>query len=297
MSSAAPYGGGPLSTRRFFFSVRIAKASSSNDGCDDHFGEHSDECVGQRCGHGAVEGNDAAERADRVTRVGVDVGVGDVVGHRHAARVGVLDDHARGTIETLHQTPRGLRVEQVEVAHLFATVLHRIVPPTPPPIDAITRAGLMRVLSIPQRLRPDRREVHRVGENGVVEPRGDLRVVRGDPGECIACQPAFGRGTDRPVGAQFVEHDAVVGGVDDNGDELVVLGGGAHHRRAADVDQVDARVAGKRIQVAHHQIDRLDPVFSHVVAVRRFGRDRRAGLRESSDEVSRRGGRESRARR
>ena len=109
------------------------------------------------------------------------------------------------------------------------------------------------------------------GSGSVVEPRRDLRVVRGDPRERIACETAFGRCADRSVGTQFVEHDAVVGGVDDHGDELVVLGCGTHHRRAADVDQLDARIAGERIQVAHHQIDRLDPVLRHVGLVRRLG--------------------------
>ena len=47
----------------------------------------------------------------------------------------------------------------------------------------------------------------------------------------------------------------------------VVLGRRPHHRRAADVDQLDARVAGERVQVDDDEGDRLDAVLVEVAPV------------------------------
>ena len=63
----------------------------------------------------------------------------------------------------------------------------------------------------------------------------------------------------------------IVRGLDDDGDIVVVLRGGADHRRAADVDVLDAvLVAGalgdrrlERIEVDHEQVDRRDAVRLH----------------------------------
>jgi hypothetical protein len=62
----------------------------------------------------------------------------------------------------------------------------------------------------------------------------------------------------------------VVGRVDHHADVGVVLRRGAHHRRAADVDQLDARVAAERVEVDHDQVDRLDAVVGHVGLVLRL---------------------------
>jgi hypothetical protein len=115
------------------------------------------------------------------------------------------------------------------------------------------------------------RQIHGVGQRRVVEPCCDLCVVRGDACEGVARETAFRHRADRAVGTKLLEHNRVVGRIDDHGDELVVLGGCAHHRRTPDVDQFDARVTGKRIQVAHHEIDRLDPVLGHVGLMRGLG--------------------------
>jgi len=49
-----------------------------------------------------------------------------------------------------------------------------------------------------------------------------------------------------------------------------VLGGGPHEGRPADVDQLDAGVRGERVQVDHHQVDRLDAVLCHLRRVVRL---------------------------
>ena len=73
----------------------------------------------------------------------------------------------------------------------------------------------------------------------------------------------------------FGDQLGVIGGVDDDGDESVVLGRGADQGRAADVDVFDAIVeTGARlnrrlegIQIDHQQIDGADGVFLHRLLV------------------------------
>ena len=57
--------------------------------------------------------------------------VGEVVGHRDAARVGVLDDArpAGSVAEVVHEPPRGVGVVQVEVRQREPAVLLHVVPP------------------------------------------------------------------------------------------------------------------------------------------------------------------------
>ena len=80
---------------------------------------------------GSVERDDAAERRALVALERPLVRVGEVVGERDAARVGVLDDRDRGrfSAEVVHQPPRGVGVVEVEVAEREAGVLLDVVPP------------------------------------------------------------------------------------------------------------------------------------------------------------------------
>jgi hypothetical protein len=105
-----------------------------------------------------------------------------------------------------------------------------------------------------------------------VEPGDDRRVVLGGMGERVAGQSSAGAVGQRAVGAQLVDHRAVVGGVDDHAHMGVVLGRGAHHRRPADVDQLDARIGGERVEVADDEVDRRDAVLLHVGQVLGIGR-------------------------
>ena len=65
-----------------------------------------------------VEGDDAAEGRGRVGDVGVFVGIEHRVGHGDAAGVGVLHNHARGFVETLHAFERGVGVGDIVVGEL-----------------------------------------------------------------------------------------------------------------------------------------------------------------------------------
>ena len=90
------------------------------------------------------------------------------------------------------------------------------------------------------------------------------RVVGGDLCERVARQATFRLLADLAVGAQFVEHHGVVGRVDDDCYELVVLCCSPHHGRATDIDQLDAGVGGEGVEVADQQVDWLDAVLGHV---------------------------------
>ena len=69
------------------------------------------------------------------------------------------------------------------------------------------------------------------------------------------------------AGAQLLDHRPVVGRIDDDPDVGVVLGRGPHHGRTADVDEIDARIAGERVQAGDDEGDRLDAVVLEVAAV------------------------------
>jgi hypothetical protein len=57
------------------------------------------------------------------------------------------------------------------------------------------------------------------------------------------------------VVAQLGEDAVVVGRVDDDAHVGVVLGRGPHHRRTADVDQLDAGLRRERVEVHDHEVD------------------------------------------
>ena len=70
---------------------------------------------------------------------------------------------------------------------------------------------------------------------------------------------------------ELLDQRRIIGRVGDAGDEGVVLGRRAHHRRPADVDILDDRVAVgalrdgrlERVEVDHHEVDRADAVRVH----------------------------------
>ena len=77
-----------------------------------------------------------------------------------------------------------------------------------------------------------------------------------------------------PCCASSSSTSGVIARLDHDGDVGVVLGGGADHRRAADIDILDAVVESRaarhglleRIEIDHQEIDRPDVVRAH-----RFG--------------------------
>ena len=73
--------------------------------------------------------------------------------------------------------------------------------------------------------------------------------------------------SDLAVGTDLAEHGVVVRRVDDDGDAVVVLGRRPDHRRPADVDQLDTRIGGERVEVDDDEVDRFDPVLGEIGAM------------------------------
>ncbi len=150
---------------------------------------------------------------------------------------------------------------------------------------AIERRALVRVLAVAQRLgelAAERAKRRRGIVERLREPVGDRGVVRGGAGVGLGGELLAQRQRGRAaVLGELGEHGGVVVGLDHHRDVGVVLGGGADHRRAADVDVLDAIVVGRalrhggleRIEIHHHEIDRLDAVCGHRAGVVLVGAD------------------------
>ena len=187
-------------------------------GRDDHVGLGGGDHARHR---GLVDrdagGDDAAERGAGVAVEGEAVGLVEGVGHRHPARVGVLDDGDGGLArrdlgQVVGQVPGGVGVEQVEVAERQARVLGDAVHPRRPPDLAVAGAALVRVLAVAELVDPFEGEVHgdrqcvglvAVAGRGLVEPGDDGGVVGGGVGEGLAGQRAAGAVRERPGRAQL----------------------------------------------------------------------------------------------
>ena len=289
--------GGPLAT---FKQAHVG--FGSDDGArfstdfrrDDHFDELT---VDDRLGGGgvqlAVEGDDAAEGRFGVGGVGQFVGLANaafaVQGHGHAARVGVLDDHAGRLDEALHALKGSIGVSHVVERQLFALQLYCSG-------NAgfaflcfhVERRALVRVLAVAHFLSLDELAVEGLREGAAgfggqgcgrlvdgAQVVGDHAVVGGGVLEGLEHQ-GEALGVGQAAGLQAGQHVAVVTGVDHDGHVFVVLGGGADHGRAADVDVLDgvrqgaARLGhggGERVEVDRHQVDRLDAVLGHDAVV------------------------------
>ena len=113
------------SSRMFFLRREDLERLGLEAGRDDDLGEHRRDLLRGGGRERAVGRDDAAERGDRVARVRLGVGVGDVGAHRDAARVGVLDDRDGGVGVVVRGAPRGVGVDVVVVAHRLAVQLLR----------------------------------------------------------------------------------------------------------------------------------------------------------------------------
>ena len=89
------------------------------------------------------------------------------------------------------------------------------------------------------------------------EPSRDRRVVSGGARVGFLRQP-FAQSQRRAalVGVELGQDRAIIGGVDDNRDVVMVLGGGADHRWPADVDVFDAFVPIRRFSRSSPRRDR-----------------------------------------
>ncbi len=219
-----------------------------------------------------------------------ETGSHDVHTKGDTAGVGVLDDGDARLREVVCRPPCRVRVDVVVVRHLFAVQLLGIRETAA--AIGIQRGFLVRVLAVAEyglavpRCREERGEP--VGVGGGVrghEVRRDSHVVGGRVRKGLPRQPlalverkaALSHGPQHVVVPRRAHHHR---------HRRVVLRGGAHHRRPADVDLLHAfvrRGAGcdrlhERIQIHHHELERLDArvtKLSRVVGLAKVRQDSR----------------------
>ena len=152
-------------------------------GGDNNLGEYAGDIAGRRRVDRAIERDDAARRAHRITAQRSCVCLAQRPAETDAARVGVLDD-GNGSrvlrIELRHQLDRCIRVTQVVVGQLLALVLHCRCHAGTEISRQIEGRPLMRVLPITQLLAKPAGE--RAASWGALtqsfgEPAADRRVV------------------------------------------------------------------------------------------------------------------------
>ncbi len=248
-------------------------------GRDDHLGEDLGDLGGGGAVERAVERDDAAERADRIAgqrlvpRIGAGIRRGD------AARVRVLDDDDRRPVELGHELIGRVGVVEIVVGKLLALHLRCRGDARAVRAVGVERGALVRILAIAQRLPPDAGQ-HEARRKFLAfharEPLRDRGVVGagariGGGGEALLEREAH----RAAVGRHFVHQRRIVRRVGDDGDEIVVLRGRADEGRPADVDVLDALLEARalrhgrfeRVEIDHHEVDRLDAVLLHRLEV------------------------------
>ena len=193
----------------------------------------------------------------------------------------------------MDQSPGSISVEQIEVAERGARELLDVVPPRPLPHNAVPGAALVRVLSILDVLGSlkhewQRRGQERVGDLGrtiratVLEPRHDRSVIGGGVSEGLGGKLAAGGRREGARVLELLEHGVVVVGAHHDTHVGEVLRCRSDHGRPADIDELDRGVRGEGIEVADHEIDRLDVVrcqVSEVLGLGAIGQDPAVDLR------------------
>ena len=130
----------------------------------------------------------------------------------------------------------------------------------------------MRVLAIAQPLRQRAREgaaARSLNLHRIRHPVGHRRVIGRRPRIGVLRQPLAHGQIGAALRVQLRQHLGIVLHIDDDAHKGVVLRRRADHRRAADVDILDAIVIAaalgdgffKRVQVHHQQVDHPDPMF------------------------------------
>eukprot|EP00962_Isochrysis_galbana_P029096 scaffold9274_cov103-Isochrysis_galbana.AAC.3 len=248
---------------------------------DDPVGYLDLEQRGGRRVNGRRDGHKVAERAERVRLPRAQVGDGCVgqllsgsfVHLEHVRRERRVDGGAGGRdmlerggggqagrlAQLADELPRVEGVQKVDVAGRAGEHCERERLWALRREEASDRGGLL------VRIAPVLERLH--GRAALAElalhPLGNGGVVRGGMRKRLECVHGLGLG----VGPcrQAGEVAGVVGRLDENRDARVILGRGAHHRRAADVDilnaDIERRALGdsrrKRVQVDDNQVDGL----------------------------------------
>ena len=228
----------------------------------------------------AIESNDAAKGRSRIGAIGAFVGVGDRVAARHAAGIGMLDDHACRRVELPHALERRVAVGDIVVRQLLALDLMRARDRRANGARiGVEGSLLVRIFAVAQVKRLRKERFKSFGKVGAAPPMAPVKYADTMASYCAVCAKALAasllahRVVGRAlIGRQFIEQCAVVARIDDHGHRGMILGRGTHHGRTADVDVVHRVIVGaigprhgggEGIEIDGEQIDRLDAVLAH----------------------------------
>ena len=92
----------------------------------------------------------------------------------------------------------------------------------------------------------------------LIEPLDDGCVIAGSVRKRVAGQPAPGGFRQRAMFTELCQYPRIVIRRNDHADMVMVLGRRSHHGRTSDIDQLDRRIGGERVEVADHQVDETD---------------------------------------
>jgi len=255
---------------------------------DHHLEEHPFGRRDKKFVHHAVTGDDPAVDRDRVSRIGLLPGRHQVIRAADAAGIGMLDrDHGR--LAELAQDPDGrVRIGDVVVGQLFAVELLRFGQrPGCRERVAVEDRLLMRVLAIAQR----RDAFVAQGQHArcfaacvdLAEVIGDQRVIGGGMRKYLAGQTQPCRLAGVALRLDFRKNRPVIARISQHSHRTVIFRCGAQHRRAADIDVLDAGLmadtflldgAAERIEVDDHQVDRVNRQLVQLAHMVRVGAHR-----------------------
>ena len=120
---------------------------------DDHVGDDLHDELRGRAVERPVDRDHPAKRGDLVALISHPISGGDVLRHRQAARVGVLDDGRRRSLEIADQREGRGRVLDVVEAELFALELFGTAQTARVGPETVERRALVLVLAVLERLR------------------------------------------------------------------------------------------------------------------------------------------------
>ena len=243
-------------------------------GSEQHLDELLCQPLAERCADRLRHHDDAAERRHGIGGEGLVVRLLDRLCDPHAARVRVLDDHARGAVELeREQTRRREVVQVVERERLAVELLDAREQVRASAPLGVVGGALVRILAVGEVVGPVEHRHDRLGEQHLAgKPACDRAVVGRGRRERARCE--LPPGLERHIALPEPVQDALVVVRAADGDHVgMVLRRGAQERRAADVDLLDHLVPGdveaghgllERIEVHADEIDRLNAVGGEI---------------------------------
>ena len=255
-------------------------------GSQNSFGEDVDDILGHLAGDLGIGGDNATKGGYRVAGMRLTVGISNGFSRdSNATGVGVLDNSNADALMVMGGTPGGVRIHVVVVAHGLAMQL-LCLGNTRVSVIQIEGCGLVRVLAVAEHITTHEGGTFPDGEFSLAlvvlgfgggsglfpkllaEPGGDGDIVGGGVAE----------GVGGKLGALFESETAVLhcgkdvlvaGRINHNGNGRVILSSCTHHRRATDINLLDAGVEGgtgchsgfEGVKVNNDQLECLDTEF------------------------------------